>query len=169
MLKVRSYYSTLVTTMLITQLNKYQRYLYLLEFSHQMTNVCLLISEDLPRFAKICNNGNIKLFCTSKQKQLCVPMLQMFSNLGKFSEINKQFHVKSWLTYWSYNAVWWILSCNTPQLEVRFRCYRLFMKEKFNALGEKLIFCNISLAYSSQLYNTLTSSIEQTAPAVLNL
>ena len=38
-------------------------------------------------------------------------MLQTFSNLDKFSEINKEFHVKSWLTYWSYSSVWWILSC----------------------------------------------------------
>jgi hypothetical protein len=41
----------------------------------------------------------------SKQKQFCVPVLQTFSNLGKFSEINKQFHVKSWLTYRSYSSV----------------------------------------------------------------
>ena len=47
----------------------------------------------------------------SKQKQFCVPVLQTFSNLGKFLEINKQFHVKSWLTYQSYSSVWWILSC----------------------------------------------------------
>ena len=37
-------------------------------------------------------------------------MPQNFSNLGKFSEINKQFPVKSWLTYRSYSSVWWILS-----------------------------------------------------------
>ena len=39
-------------------------------------------------------------------------MLQIFSNLGKFLVINKQFLVKSWLTYRSYRSVWWILSCN---------------------------------------------------------
>ena len=44
----------------------------------------------------------------SKQKQFCVPALQTFSNLGKFSEIKKQFHVKSWLTYQSYSPVLWI-------------------------------------------------------------
>ena len=38
-------------------------------------------------------------------------MPQTFSNLGKFSEINKQFHVKSWLIYRSYSSVWWILGC----------------------------------------------------------
>ena len=38
-------------------------------------------------------------------------MLLTFSNLGKFSEMNKQFHVKSWLTYQSYSSVWWKLSC----------------------------------------------------------
>ena len=38
-------------------------------------------------------------------------MQQAFFNLYKFSEIKKQFHVKSWLTYRSYSFVWWILSC----------------------------------------------------------
>jgi hypothetical protein len=32
-------------------------------------------------------------------------VLQTFSNLGKFSEINKQFHVKSWLMFRSYSSV----------------------------------------------------------------
>ena len=41
----------------------------------------------------------------SKQKQFFVSVLQTFLNLGKFSEINKQFHVKSWLTYRSYSSV----------------------------------------------------------------
>ena len=45
------------------------------------------------------------------KKQFCVSVPQTFSNLGKFSEINKQFHVKSWLTYRSFSSVWWILSC----------------------------------------------------------
>ena len=56
---------------------------------------------------------NIKLFCTSKNQNknnsvfLC---LQIFSNLGKFSEINKQFHVKSWLT----------LLLNSPMFQFEF-------------------------------------------------
>ena len=88
-----------------SQLNKYQTNLYLLELSHQMTNVCLLISD----FWLFLHVGNIKLFCTCKnqnKKQFCVPVLQTFSNLGIFSEINKQFHVKSRLTYRSYRSVW---------------------------------------------------------------
>ena len=99
---------------LYVQLNKYQTDLYLLELSHQMTNVCLLISENLPRFEKICSNGNIKLFWPSKNQNKnnsVFLLLQIFSNLGKFSEIKKQFHVKSWLTYGSYSSVWWTLSC----------------------------------------------------------
>ena len=47
----------------ILQLNKYQTDLYLLELSHQMTNVCLLISENLPRFEKICDTGTQNCFC----------------------------------------------------------------------------------------------------------
>ena len=62
------------------------------------------------RFCLFLRVGNMKLFCTSK-RQFFVSVLQTFSNLGKFSEINKQFHVKSWLIYRSYSSVWWILSC----------------------------------------------------------
>ena len=51
-----------------------------------------------------------------KQKQFCVPVLQTFSNLGKFSEINKQFNVKSWLAYQSYSSVWLTLSCKEGQI-----------------------------------------------------
>ena len=39
------------------QLNRYQAYLYLLESSHQMTNVCLLISDFLPPFDCSCMLG----------------------------------------------------------------------------------------------------------------
>ena len=39
------------------QLNKYQTDLYLLELSHQMTNVCLLISDFLPIFDCSCMLG----------------------------------------------------------------------------------------------------------------
>ena len=39
------------------QLNKYQTDLYLLELSHQMTNVCLLISDFLPAFDCSCMLG----------------------------------------------------------------------------------------------------------------
>ena len=63
-------------------------------------------------FACVCWEHWIVLHIqTSKQKQFFVSVLQTVSNLGKFSEINKQFHVKIWLTYQSYSSVWWILSC----------------------------------------------------------
>ena len=42
---------------LLLQLNKYQTDLYLLELSHQMTNVCLLISDFLPAFDCSCMLG----------------------------------------------------------------------------------------------------------------
>ena len=42
---------------LTLQLNKYQTDLYLLELSHQMTNVCLLISDFLPIFDWSCLLG----------------------------------------------------------------------------------------------------------------
>ena len=54
------------------------------------------------------------MFFTSKSQNknnfvfLCC---NFFSNLGRFSEINKQFHVKSWLTYRSYRSVWYLFSC----------------------------------------------------------
>ena len=41
----------------LLQLNKYQTDLYLLELSHQMTNVCLLISDFLPAFDCSCSLG----------------------------------------------------------------------------------------------------------------
>ena len=90
---------------------KYQTHLCLLELSHQMGNVDFWL---FTHFWLFLHDGNIKLFCTSKNQNknnsvfLC---LQISSNLGKFLEINKQFHVKSWLTYQIYSSVWWILSC----------------------------------------------------------
>ena len=42
---------------LSVQLNKYQTDLYHLELSHQMTNVCLLISDFLPAFDCSCMLG----------------------------------------------------------------------------------------------------------------
>ena len=45
------------------------------------------------------------------QNNFMFPTMGEQSKVGKFSEINKQFHVKSWLTYRSYSSVWWILSC----------------------------------------------------------
>ena len=39
-------------------------------------------------------------------EQFYVPNMQEQSKVGKFSEINKQFHVKSWLTYRNYSSVW---------------------------------------------------------------
>ena len=79
-----------------------------------MTNVCLLISDFFTCFWLFLHVGNIKLFCTSKiqnKDNSVFLLLQILSNLGKFSEINKQFDVKSWLPYQSYSSVWWILSC----------------------------------------------------------
>ena len=67
--------------------------------------------------------GNIELFCGSKNQNKSVPV---FANLGKFLEINKQFHVKSWLRYRSYSSVWWILSCTN------FIYVDLFVNDKFN-------------------------------------
>ena len=45
------------------------------------------------------------------QNNFTFPTMGEHAKVGKFSEINKQFHVKSWLTYQSCNSVWWILSC----------------------------------------------------------
>ena len=99
---------------LYIQLNKYQTDHYLLELSHQITNVCLMISDFFTHFCLFLHVGNTKLFCTSKNqnKQFCFPVLQIFSNLGKFLEINERFLVKLRQTYQSYSSVWWILSCN---------------------------------------------------------
>ena len=51
--------------------------------------------------------GNIKLFCLPKRQNnslsLCCKPFQTFAN---FLEINKQFQVKSWITYQSYSSVW---------------------------------------------------------------
>ena len=58
--------------------------------------------------------GNTELFLfwfLDVQNNFMFPTIREQSKVGKFSEINKQFHVKSWLTYWSYSSVWWILSC----------------------------------------------------------
>ena len=69
-----------------------------------MTNYCLLVSGFLPIFDCFCVEHKIVL-------QYFVLVQQTFSNLGKFSEIKIQYYVKSWLTYWSYSSLWWILSC----------------------------------------------------------
>ena len=87
--------------------------------------------------------GHIKLFCTSKnQKQFCVPVPQIFSNLGKFSEINKQFHVKSWLTYWSYSSVWWILSCIKCRAMIKDKSLCRKVKDYWNIMtgGAELLY-----------------------------
>ena len=101
----------------LVQLNKYQTDLYFLELCHQMMNDCLLIFGFLPVF--VCWEHKIVLHIyMSKQKQFFAPVLQTFSNLGKFSDIIKKFHVKSWLTYQSYSSVWQILSCKMSILIV---------------------------------------------------
>ena len=38
--------------------------------------------------------------------------MQEQSKVGKKSEINKQFHVKSWLTYRSYRSARYLFSCS---------------------------------------------------------
>ena len=44
------------------------------------------------------------------------------------ARINKQFHVKSWLTYWSYTSVLYLFSCKqTPKMAVR---AHIFFKTK---------------------------------------
>ena len=80
---------------------------------------CLLISDFLPTFDCSCMVENIKLFCTSKSQNKnnsVFPTMQIQSKVGKFSEINKQVHVKSWLTYLSYSSFWWILSCTRKNI-----------------------------------------------------
>ena len=89
------------------QLNKYQTDLYFLESSHQMMNDCLLISGFLHVFDLFCMFGTLSCYAhlNIKTKTILCSCAANFSNLGKFSEINKQFHVKSWLTYRSYISV----------------------------------------------------------------
>ena len=67
------------------KLNEYQTDLYILELWHQITNVCLLISD----FLLFLHVGNIKLFCTSKSQNknnsvfLCRKPFQILVNFQK--------------------------------------------------------------------------------------
>ena len=81
-----------------------------------MTWNCLLISENLPTFDCSCMVGNTELFLfwlLDPQNNFMFPTMQEQSKVGKKSEINKQFHVKSWLTYRSYRSVWYLFSCKS--------------------------------------------------------
>ena len=68
---------------------------------------CLLISGFLPVFYCFCLLAikNCSAHLNVKTKTILFSVLQTSLYLGKFSEINKQFHVKSWLTYRSYSSV----------------------------------------------------------------
>ena len=81
-------------TIFVIQLNKYQKDLYFFESSQQMTNDdCLLISGFLPIFDCSCVLGtkNCSASLNFKPKQVCVPVLQMFSNLVNFQKSTNNF------------------------------------------------------------------------------
>ena len=63
------------------------------------------------------------------QNNFMFPTIREQSKVGKFSEINKQFHVKSWLTYRSYSSVWWILGF--PNFWIFFPLNTLIYATKF--------------------------------------
>ena len=105
----------------VVQLNIHQTELLLWFVSHDLTLNCLLISESLPRFEKICGtmNTELLLFWFFTCRTILVTKYHFLANvktktilcsfaakLIKFSEINKQFNVKSWLTNQSYSSVW---------------------------------------------------------------
>jgi hypothetical protein len=92
------------------QLNKYETDLYYLKLSQQMiTDFRLLIYD----FLLILAGCDLKIVLHWYENQNKTILWSCAVNPGKSSEILKQYHVISWLTYWNYNSVWWTLSCTT--------------------------------------------------------
>ena len=89
-------------------------------------------------------------------------MPQTFSNLGKFSDINKQFHVKSWLTYRSYCSVWWILSCSMysqPQIHSHLICIPTHMTAYGSAKNTHTMSLFIQIVFLVKMSWTISSKI----------
>ena len=97
------------------QLNIHQTELWLWYVSHDLTWNCLLIWWFLKIWKGLQHRNTelILFWILDVQNNFMFPTMGEQSKVGKFSEINKQFHVKSWLTYRSYSSVWWILSCSS--------------------------------------------------------
>ena len=74
-------------------------------------------------------------------------------NRGKLSEILKQYHVISWLTYRNYNSVWRTLSCNFSVEVLKNYSSKNYAKHCFNYERARFIFYFIILQNDSLCTN----------------
>ena len=83
------------------QLNEYETAPYFIQLSQNLIWDCLLISVYLPVFAWCAH----KIVLEIKTKQFYVHIMQKLLKTGKYTEINKQSHVKFWLNWRKYRTV----------------------------------------------------------------
>ena len=69
-----------------------------------MTSDCLLIHGDLPILPVLTLKIVLDNKCQNKNNFVSI-FLQIIVNLSKSSEVNKQYHVKSWKKYRNNNSV----------------------------------------------------------------
>ena len=79
----------------------HQTELKLWYFSHDLTWICLLISENLPRFEKVCSTGTKNCFVFTFR---CAEQ----SKMGKYPEINRQSSIIRWHDSRKYTPVWYV-------------------------------------------------------------
>ena len=86
----------------------------------------LKIYQDLKRFAATGTQNYFLFWFLDGQNNFMFQLLQIFSNLGNFSEINKQTFVIWWLNSRRYRSVWYLFSCTM--------CTRWFRDEELSRM-----------------------------------
>ena len=122
----------------MVQLNQYETVLYFLQLSQNLTWDCLLISvylTVLPVFAWCAH----KIFLQIKTKQFYAHIMQKLVKTGRYTEINKQSHVKFWLNWIKCRTVSYSFSCNKNNWSLHFViqvhwAYKSFLAQKFRIL-----------------------------------